>query len=153
MGGIYVWTIKTWRHPEDWTALIAPYILLSGISTLTQWTFRLLCACGASLSEHGGQKSQSMRWLSLAGDNSGLLCSRNIKSKLFKCMRLTGRKRLSLTVKVQKNTKSCSSCGSTNIIRIFVPYSSATVTSPWSLWIWIASESYLSWGGGKFAHL
>ena len=38
----------------------------------------------------------------------GLLCSRNIKSKLYKCMKITGNKHLSLTIKVQKEIKNLS---------------------------------------------
>jgi len=60
----------------------------------------------------------------------GLLCSRNIKSKLSKCMRLTGKKSLPLIVRVQKDAKTCRSCGSTQLITFLVPFSSATVTSP-----------------------
>ena len=60
----------------------------------------------------------------------GLLCSRNIKLKLSKCMRLTGNKSLPQAIKVQKDANTCRSCGSTHIIKILVPYSSATVTSP-----------------------
>jgi len=60
----------------------------------------------------------------------GLLCSRNIKTKLNKCMRLTGKKSLPLTVRVQKDAKTCRSCGSTQLMTFLVPFSSATVTSP-----------------------
>lgn len=60
----------------------------------------------------------------------GLLCSRNIKTKLNKCMRLTGKKSCTLTVRVQKDAKTCRSCGSTQLITFLVPFSSATVTSP-----------------------
>jgi len=60
----------------------------------------------------------------------GLLCSRNIKSKLNKCLRLTGNKSLPLTVRVQKDSKTCRSCGSTQLITFLVPFSSTTVTSP-----------------------
>jgi len=61
----------------------------------------------------------------------GLLCSRNIKSKLFKCMRLTGNKSLPLsTLKVQKDSKICRCCGSTHIITILVPHSLAITSSP-----------------------
>ncbi len=59
----------------------------------------------------------------------GLLCSRNIKSKLHKCMRLTGRKPLSTIIKSKKNNKTCRSCGSTQIITL-IPYSSAASSSP-----------------------
>ena len=60
----------------------------------------------------------------------GLLCSRNLKTKLNKCMRLTGKKSLPLTVGVQKDPKTCRSCGSTHLLTFLVPFSSATVTSP-----------------------
>ena len=60
----------------------------------------------------------------------GLLCSRNIKSKLNKCLRLTGNKSLPLTVRAQKDAKTCRSCGSTQLITFLVPFSSTTVTSP-----------------------
>jgi hypothetical protein len=60
----------------------------------------------------------------------GLLCSCNIKSKLFKCMKITGNKSLPLTTEVQKNTKTCRSCGSTHVITVLLPYSSATAASP-----------------------
>jgi len=59
----------------------------------------------------------------------GLLSSRNIKSKLYKCMRLTGRKPLHPIIKSKKNNKTCRSCGSTHIITLS-PYSSATSSSP-----------------------
>ena len=59
----------------------------------------------------------------------GLLCSRNIKSKLTKCMKLTGNKPLSLTSKVQNNIKSCRTCGSTDVITIPVPVPLTTPSS------------------------
>ena len=59
----------------------------------------------------------------------GLLCSRNIKSKLFKCMKITGNKLLPLAIKAHKVAKTCSSCGSTQVITILIPYSSATATA------------------------
>ena len=59
----------------------------------------------------------------------GLLCSRNIKSKLYKCMRLTGRKPLPPIIKSKINNKICRSCGSTHIITL-IPYSSTTSSSP-----------------------
>lgn len=60
----------------------------------------------------------------------GLLCSRNIKTKLFKCMKITGNKPLPLTIKVQKDAKTCRSCGSTHILTVLLPYSSAMASSP-----------------------
>ncbi|WP_445012481.1 transposase, partial [Desulfosporosinus nitroreducens] len=60
----------------------------------------------------------------------GLLCSRNIKTKLTKCMRLTGKKSWPLTVRGQKDAKTCRSCGSTHLMTFLVPFSSGTVTSP-----------------------
>jgi len=65
----------------------------------------------------------------------GLLCSRNIKSKLSKCMKLTGSKPLPLSIKVpkdskdSKDSKACRSCGSTDVITILVPNSLATASS------------------------
>ena len=59
----------------------------------------------------------------------GLLCSRNIKSKLTKCMKLTGNKPLSLTSKVQNNIKSCRTCGSTDVITVPVPVPLTTPSS------------------------
>jgi hypothetical protein len=58
----------------------------------------------------------------------GLLCSRNINSKLSKCMKLTGNKPLHLNIK-QKEVKVCRSCGSPDVITILVPYSFATASS------------------------
>ena len=58
----------------------------------------------------------------------GILCSRNIRSKLFKCMKLTGNKPLHLNVK-QKDVKVCRSCGSADVITTLVPYSFATASS------------------------
>lgn len=60
----------------------------------------------------------------------GLLCSRNIHSKLFKCMKLARNKSLPPIIKSQKNTKSCRTCGSTHVTTILVPRSSAPVASP-----------------------
>jgi len=59
----------------------------------------------------------------------GLLCSRNIKTKLSKCMKMTGSKPLSLTIKDQKKAKVCRFCGSTDVITILVPNSSVTASS------------------------
>lgn len=59
----------------------------------------------------------------------GIPCSRNIKSKLSKCMKMTGNKPLPLTIKVQKDAKACRSCGSAHIITILVPNSLATASS------------------------
>src|SRR5665647_488880 len=59
----------------------------------------------------------------------GLLCSRNIKSKLSKCMKMTGHKPLPPTIKVQKDAKACRSCGSTDVITIPVPVPLTTPSS------------------------
>ena len=55
----------------------------------------------------------------------GLLCSRNIRTKLSKCMKLAGSRPLPTTLK--KHIKTCRVCGSTEVIP-FVPnqYSSAS---------------------------
>src|SRR5665648_229739 len=58
----------------------------------------------------------------------GILCSRNIRSKLSKCMKLTGNKPMHLNIK-QKEVKVCRSCGSADVITILVPYSFATASS------------------------
>ena len=60
----------------------------------------------------------------------GLLCSRNIKSKLSKCLKITGNKPLPLTIKIQKDARSCRSCGSPHVITVLVPYSLATSIPP-----------------------
>ena len=59
----------------------------------------------------------------------GLLCSRNIKSKLSKCMKMAGNQPLPLTIKVKKDAKACRCCGSTDVITILVPYSLVTAAS------------------------
>ena len=59
----------------------------------------------------------------------GLLCSRNIKSKLGKCMKLTENKPLPPTIKPQKDAKACRTCGSAHVITILVPHSFATSTA------------------------
>jgi len=59
----------------------------------------------------------------------GLLCSRNIKSKLSRCMKMTGTKPLPQTIKIQKDAKVCRCCGSTDVITILVPNSLATASS------------------------
>ena len=59
----------------------------------------------------------------------GILCSRNIKSKLSKCMKLTGNKPLPPTIKLQKDVKACRTCGSAHVITFLVPHSFATATA------------------------
>ncbi|WP_242975780.1 IS91 family transposase [Desulfosporosinus sp. FKB] len=54
----------------------------------------------------------------------GILCSRNISTKLSKCMMLAGKKP-SFDPITPKQTKSCRSCGSQNIIIFFPKHSSA----------------------------
>jgi Putative transposase. len=53
----------------------------------------------------------------------GLLCSRNIRTKLSKCLRLTGSNPLTFTIK--KYVKTCPACGSSKLIPYAIPkYSS-----------------------------
>jgi hypothetical protein len=47
----------------------------------------------------------------------GIMCSRNIGTKLSRCMKLAGKSSFKFTVK--KYTKTCRSCGSQNIIMFF----------------------------------
>jgi len=54
----------------------------------------------------------------------GLLCSRNITSKLLKCRRLTGNKLLPSSATSPKNARTCPTCSSSNVIR-FLPKCSA----------------------------
>ena len=58
----------------------------------------------------------------------GLLCSRNTKSKLSKCMKMTGKKPVQLNIK-EKNLKTCRCCGSTDVTTILVSNSLATASS------------------------
>lgn len=51
----------------------------------------------------------------------GIMCSRNIGTKLSKCMKLAGKSSFKLTA--QKYTKTCCSCGSQNIIMFFPKHS------------------------------
>lgn len=60
----------------------------------------------------------------------GLLCSRNINSKLFQCMKLSKPKSLQLTIKSRKNVRSCRTCGSTHVMTILVPRFSGPAASP-----------------------
>ena len=60
----------------------------------------------------------------------GLLCSRNIRSKLSKCIKLTGINPLPLTIKIKKDAKVCRCCGSTDVITLLVPNSLVTSSSP-----------------------
>jgi Putative transposase. len=50
----------------------------------------------------------------------GLLCSRNIRTKLSKCRRLAGSKPLVATIK--KPIKTCRACGSSQLIPFIVNY-------------------------------
>ena len=59
----------------------------------------------------------------------GLLCSRNIKSKLSQCMKMTGTKPLSQTNKIRKDDKVCRCCGSTDVITLLIPNSLAMASS------------------------
>ena len=55
----------------------------------------------------------------------GLLCSRNIRTKLLKCMRLAGSSPLARTLK--KSMKACRACGSSEVIPFVIrQYSSAS---------------------------
>ena len=51
----------------------------------------------------------------------GLLCSRNIKTKLLKCMILTGSKPPKIKSKIPKKTRTCPHCGSIHIITFVIP--------------------------------
>jgi hypothetical protein len=54
----------------------------------------------------------------------GILCSRNISTKLSRCMKLTGKSPFKLNIlKTQKHIKTCPSCGSQNIIVFFPKHS------------------------------
>jgi hypothetical protein len=55
----------------------------------------------------------------------GLLCSRNIRTKLSKCMRLTGSKPLVAAIK--KPMKTCRSCGSSQLIPFIVNHYSSAI--------------------------
>jgi hypothetical protein len=71
----------------------------------------------------------------------GLLCSRNIKSKLSQCMKMTGTKPLSQTNKIRKDDKVCRCCGSTDVITLLIPNSLAMASS--ACMIAVELNSYL----------
>jgi Putative transposase. len=55
----------------------------------------------------------------------GLLCSRNIRTKLVRCLRLTGSSPIAFTIK--KYIKTCPACGSSELIPFAIPkHSSAS---------------------------
>jgi hypothetical protein len=54
----------------------------------------------------------------------GITCSRNVRTKLSRCIKLTGQKRLEPTT--PKYTKTCRSCGSEHVIFLFPKPSSAS---------------------------
>lgn len=55
----------------------------------------------------------------------GIMCSRNISTKLSRCMKLAGKGPFKLTAKKYAKTKTCRSCGSQNVIMFFPKHSCA----------------------------